>query len=263
MKQKLIRALENMKRYNTGIMYQEVFGFDPEEEYDVLVIAPGWKPTTIIQDPAYRVTELSQHAYFSGFLVERDGRKAAWAQTASGACNVLDHALICADMKFRKCVFAGAAGGLTEGMEIGDLCTPEICISGVYVNHYFDETLPPFQPFETVCPNMKYTKEIVGLAGRSGYDLKTAKVFCTDSISLEYSHLDEIKAAGAELIEMETWTFYTLAELFDVPSVALLAVSDNAATGIPLLGRGEALAQRYRHTRGTVIPDLIFRIAAM
>ena len=51
MKQKLIRALENMKRYNTGIMYQEVFGFDPEEEYDVLVIAPGWKPTTIIQDP--------------------------------------------------------------------------------------------------------------------------------------------------------------------------------------------------------------------
>ena len=74
MKQKLIHALENMKRYNTGIMYQEVFGFDPEEEYDVLVIAPGWKPTTIIQDPAYRVTELSQHAYFSGFLVERDGR---------------------------------------------------------------------------------------------------------------------------------------------------------------------------------------------
>ena len=75
--------------------------------------------------------------------------------------------------------------------------------------------------------------------------------------------MDEIKATGAELIEMETGTFYTLAELFDVPSVALLAVSDNSATGVPLLGRGEALAQRYRYTRGTVIPDLIFRIAAM
>ncbi len=90
---------------------------------------------------------------------------------------MLDHALICADMKFRKCVFAGAVGGLTDAFEIGDLCTP--------------------------------------------------------------------------------------AELFEVPSVALLAVSDNSATGVPLLGRGEELAQKYRYTRGFVIPDMIFRIAAM
>ena len=91
----------------------------------------------------------------------------------------------------------------------------------------------------------------------------SAKVFCTDSISLEYSHLDEIRATGAELIEMETGMFYTLAKLFEVPSVALLAVSDNSATGVPLLGRGEELAQKYRYTRGYAIPDLIFRIAAM
>ncbi len=77
MKQKLIRALENMKRYNTGVMFRECYGFDPEETYDVLVIAPGWKPTRTIQAPAFRVTELAQHAYFSGFLVEKDGRKAA------------------------------------------------------------------------------------------------------------------------------------------------------------------------------------------
>ena len=38
---------------------------------------------------------------------EKDGRKVAWAQTASGACNVLDHALICADMRFKKFIFAG------------------------------------------------------------------------------------------------------------------------------------------------------------
>ena len=263
MKQKLLQALENMKKYNTGIMFQECFGFEPEEEYDALVIAPGWKPARIIQDPAYQVTELSQHAYFSGSLVEKDGRKIAWAQTASGACNVLDHALICADMKFKKCIFVGAVGGLTEAFEIGDLCTPEVCISGVYTNHYLDDSLSEFHPFEKIYPNKNYIKEIVGLAERSGYVLKTAKIFCTDSISMEYSHLDEIKATGAELIEMETGTFYTLAELFDVPSIALLAVSDNSATGIPLLGRGEGLAQKYRHTRGVVIPDLIFRIAAM
>ena len=71
----------------------------------------------------------------------------------------------------------------------------------------------------------------------------------------------EIKATGAEFIEMETGTFYTLAKLFDVPSIALLAVSDNSATDVPLLGRGEELAQKYINTRSDIIPDMIFRIA--
>ncbi|MCR5103230.1 MAG: hypothetical protein K6B68_02075, partial [Eubacterium sp.] len=86
-----------------------------------------------------KVTLLEQHSYFSGYLVEKDGFKVAWAQTASGACNLLDNVIICADMNFGKCVFVGAVGGLTE-----------------------------------------------------------------------YSHLDDVKESGAELIEMETSTFYTL-----------------------------------------------------
>ena len=262
MKEKLRRALDNMKKYNRGIMFQEVFGFDPDTVYDVLVIAPGWQPDRIIADPSYRVTLLSRHAYFAGYLVEKDGRKAAWAQTASGACNVLDHALICAELQFRKCVFAGAVGGLTDAFRVGDLCTPEVCISGVYANRYFDETLPHFQPFERLYPNAGYMKTVVTLAKNAGYDLKPSKVFCTDSICMEYSHLDEIRGTGAELIEMETGTFYTLAELFEVPSIALLAVSDNSATGAPLLGRDKELEKAYRHTRGDVIPDMIFRIAA-
>ena len=263
MEQKLLYALDCMKKYNTGIMYRECFGFEPDVEYDVLVIAPGWKPTRIIKDPSYKVTELAQHSYFSGYLVEKDGLKAAWAQTASGACNVLDHAIICADMKFRKCVFVGAVGGLTDRFEIGDLCTPEVCISGVYTNHYLDEKLGDFHPYEKIYPDTQYTRDIAEMAEKAGYSLKSAKVFCTDSISLEYMHLDEIRATGAELIEMETGTFYTLATLFDVPSIALLAVSDNSATGVPLLGRGEELAQKYINTRSNIIPDMIFRIASL
>ena len=263
MKEELNRALTRMKHYNKGIMFQEIFGFDPEMEYDALVVAPGWHPTKTIRDPAYSVTLLSRHAYVSGYLVEKDGLKVAWAQTASGACNVLDHVLICADLKFRKFIFAGAAGGLTDAFDVGDFCTPEVCISGVYANHYFDEKLPHFRPFEKICPPSGYMKSVIALAKDSGYELKPAKVFCTDSISLEYSHLDEILETGAELIEMETGTFYTLADLFDVPSIALLAVSDNSATGAPLLGRDEELQEVYRHTRGDVIPDMIFRIAAM
>ncbi len=262
MKQELIRMIDNMKRYNAGVMYNEVFGFDTDTEYDALVIAPGWKPVKIIHDPSYKVTELAVHSYVSGYLVEKDGYKAAWAQISSGACNTLDNMVICADVNFRHLIFAGAVGGLTPDHEIGDLCTPDVCISGVYANHYLSHMLTEFKPFERVYPDIAHMHSIIALADRCGYTMRPAPVFCTDSIALEYSHLDEIRATGASLIEMETSTFYSVAELIGHPAVALLAVSDNSATGVPLLGRSDELAMRYNHTRSEVIPDLIFKICA-
>lgn len=262
MKEQLTRALENMKKYNTGTMCREIFGFETDVVYDALVVAPGWKPTKIIRDASCTVTQLTEHSYVSGYLVEKDGLKIAWAQTASGACNLLDHTLICADMTFRSMIFAGAVGGLTRTFRVGDFCTPEVCISGVYTNRYFRDRFSVYEPFDRVYPDAAYTGQVIRLASACGYTLKPATVFCTDSIALEYSHLEEIRATGAELIEMETGTFYTLADLFEVPAIALLVVSDNSATGDPLLGRGEDLDERYKYVRGTVVPDMICRIAA-
>lgn len=262
MKPRLKEILDQMKRYNAGVMSRECFGFEPEVPYDALVVAPGWKPGKTILDPSFTVTQLAQHAYFSGFLVEKAGVKIAWAQTASGACNVLDHISICGELQFKKLIFAGAVGGLSTDFPVGEICTPAVSLQGSYAGAYFEERLPAFRPFAPVLPpDQGYVDRVIALGRRLGHEIKPARVFCTDSIALEYSHLDEIKAAGAELIEMETAVFYQLADQFEVPAVALLAVSDNSATGVPLLGRGPELAERYTRARGWAIPDLIYRIA--
>ena len=60
---------------------------------------------------------------------------------------------------------------------------------------------------------------------------------------------------------METGTFNTLAPLFEVPYIALLAVSDNSATGVPLLGRVGEVEDKYHYTRSVIISDMIFKIA--
>lgn len=261
MKPRLLQTLENMKRYNAGTMSRECFGFEPDVHYDALVVATGWKPDKTILDPSFTVTQLAQHAYFSGFLVEKAGVKIAWAQTASGACNVLDHIIICAELSFKSMIFAGAVGGLTADFPVGTICTPEVCFDGTYAGAYFEEKLPAFTPFAPVCPpDRAYMDRVIGLGRRLGYEIRPGKVFCTDSIALEYSHLDEIRASGAELVEMETALFYRLADLFEAPAVALLAVSDNSATGAPLLGRQEPCMD-YHRARGWTIPDLIYHIA--
>ena len=261
MKPRLKEALQTMKRYNAGVMSRECFGFEPDILYDALVVAPGWKPDKTILDPSFTVTLLSQHAYFSGYLVEKEGVRIAWAQTASGACNVLDHIIICGELQFKKLIFVGAVGSLVPDLSVGCICIPEVCFQGSYAGAYFEERLPAFAPFAPVFPpDGNYVERVIRMGQRLGHEIRKTKVFCTDSIALEYSHLPEIRAAGAELIEMETALFYQLADLFEVPAVALLAVSDNSATGTPLLGREEP-SMDYRRARGWAIPGLIYHIA--
>ena len=94
-------------------------------------------------------------------------------------------------------------------------------------------------------------------------DMLQAPVFCTDSIFCEYSHLDFIKSFGAKLIEMETSSFYLMADLMEKPAIALMAVSDNSANGDPLVGRTEEQKRLYNITRKQVIPKMIMDIARM
>ena len=90
--------------------------------------------------------------------------------------------------------------------------------------------------------------------------IREASVFCTPSIALEYSHLDEIRAFDTDLIEMETSSFYLMTALFELPGVALLVVSDNSAAGVPLVGRTEEQQQRYEYGRSVVLPDMILAL---
>ena len=261
MNQKLVNILQNMQRYNASNLAEMTFGLNPDVEYDALVVAPGWKPTKIVTDPSFKTTVLAEHSYISGYLVEKDGLKIAWIQISSGGNNLIDHLTICGELKFKKLIFVGAVGALKEGFDVGDLCTPLYSVAGLFANAYLCEKLSDYKPFGKVYPDESYVNEIIALAKDNDYELKKASVYCTDSIALEYSHLEEIKAFDTDLIEMETSSFYELAKLFEVPAIALLIVSDNSATGQPLLGRNEAQQKKYNDGRKLIIPDLIYKIA--
>lgn len=259
---KLRRILDNMHRYNSDDMAGQVFGLDSAIVYDALVVAPGWTPVKILKDPSFRITQLMQASYISGWLVEKDGLKLAWIQTASGACNLVDHLILCAELQFKKLIFIGAVGSLVPELQLGDLCTSSCSIAGSFSNAYFCDKLTDYRPFESVLPpDKEYLEHVVSLAAECGYELKKAVTYCTDSIALEYSHLDEIKATGAKLIEMETSSFYLLAKLLGVPAVALMIVSDNSASGQPLIGRDEAQQEKFQYGRTVIIPELVCRIA--
>lgn len=262
MTEKINRILNNMHKFNNiSNLARMEFGLDETIVYDALVITPIYGPNEIIKGDSFQVTKLPSGGHCQGYFVEKDNIKLAWIKTAVGACNMLDYLLICGELQFKKLIFTGAVGALNEKFDLGDICTPGYSIAGTLANTYLKDSLRDYVPFERAYPDKSYVAQVVELVRNNGYSIKEGGVFCTDSIMMEYTHLDEIKALGADLIEMETATFYEVAKMMEIPAVALLVVSDNSATGIPLVGRNEEMMKVYEHSKFVVLPDIIYKIA--
>ena len=261
MKQRMLQLLTADESYakDKDIAMCE-FGLSVEKHYDVLVVAPGWKPTKIMADYDVEITCTKAVNYISGYEVKGKDFLLGWIQCSSGASSLIDELSTCAWLNFDKLVFVGAVGSLVPEIGLGALCTPQWCISGNLANGYLLEDIRKYQPFGKVWPNDPvFVEQVV----ERYPEMIKAPVFCTDSIFCEYSHLDFIKSFGAKLIEMETSSFYLMADLLEKPAIALLAVSDNSATGDPLVGRTEAQKRQYDITRKQIIPNIIMDIAKM
>lgn len=258
----LIRADKSTKDYGAAV--QAEFGLSPDQHYDLLVVAPGWKPTKLLRDYNVEIVCTAEHSYISGYEVRGEGFLLAWIQCSPGACSLIDELSVCAMLDFDRLAFVGAVGSLVPELPLGTLCTPAWSVSGNLANGYLLEDVRAYQPFGRVYPNdPDFVARTAALARELGFDLRQEPVFSTDSVFCEYAHMDFIKGFGVRLIEMETSSFYLMAELLEKPAVALLAVSDNSATGDPLLARTAAQKLAYDHCRRNIIPKLLFAIARM
>ncbi|MBR2801514.1 MAG: hypothetical protein IKE21_02815 [Erysipelotrichaceae bacterium] len=263
MKEPLKRIADAFHRYNTEHMASQAFGLREDIVYDALVIAPSYTPYKLCMDRTCKVTTLKEGAYIAGYLVQREGMNIAWIKIGSSAGNLIDHMALCTELSFKRMIFIGAAGGLKESFQVGDVCTPSYSISGSYADSYLmKDSIQESMLFTRVVPDMKYVDKAIEIGRKRGYTLRKASVFCTPSIALEYIHLDEISSFDTDLIEMETSSFYLMTDLFELPGIALLVVSDNSASGAALVGRTEEQQQQYIHGKTVVLPDMILSLAA-
>ena len=262
MKKKLKQIVDAFHKYNSENMAFQAFGLSEDITYDALVIAPSFSPYKLKMERFCTVTTLKEGAYIAGYLVEKDNKKIAWIKIGSSAGNLIDHLALCAELTFKRMIFIGAVGALKEHFELGDVCTPSYSLSGSYADAYLKkDSIRETMLFSKTEPDMKYVDEVIAVGKDKGYDIKKASVFCTPSIALEYVHLDEIKAFDTDLIEMETSSFYLMTELFEIPGIALLVVSDNSASGAPLVGRSDKQQEKYDYGRNVVLPDMILTLA--
>lgn len=247
--------------YGAAIMAE--FGLSVDKHYDLLVVAPGWTPPKIMANADVEITKTVSHSYISGYEVRGEGYLMAWIQTSPGACSLIDELSLCAALDFDKLVFVGAVGSLTKDIELGSICTPFYSISGTLANGYLMEDIREYEPFGKVYPNDPgFVADVMKTVEGMGHKIWQVPVFCTDSVICEYAHMDFIRSFDVKLIEMETSTFYLMADLMEKPAVALLVVSDNSATGESLVLRTPEQKEVYNRTRFEVIPEILIKLAS-
>ncbi|MFA5060588.1 MAG: hypothetical protein WC676_08180 [Candidatus Omnitrophota bacterium] len=120
----------------------------------------------------------------------------------------------------------GSCGVLREDIKVGDLIVADSALRGDGVTPYYVDS--NFQPQA----DSAATKTLIDVAKQSGLNVHTGKVWSTDAILRETK--DVVNGAikkDAIAVDMVTSVFLTLAQLYKVRAVAILAVSDNIITG--------------------------------
>ena len=126
-----------------------------------------------------------------------------------------------------KCLIRiGSCGSLSKNINIGDLVVATGALRGDGVSPYYVG-----KDFVTE-PDKALTAALVEAAKATGLNVHTGKVWSTDAILRETKEVvNEVVDQGAVAVDMVSSVFLTLAQLYKIPAVSILAVSDNLMTG--------------------------------
>ena len=246
------------KYNNSTDMLKSVYGISSDEIFDAIIVAPSWTPYKVYKENSAQIEVIRETAGYESYIVEIDGLRLGWLRCGMSSSNVIDAMLASANSRTDKMIFLGAVGALKADIEIGEFCTPSESYAYDGASLYLYDKLDTANFGSTVRPGCaEYIEKVLESAAKSGIKICSRPTFCTDSIICEYAHLDEIKATGAELIEMETAAFYRCLELMGKKGIALLSVSDNSASGMPLVARTPEQKAKMNSCRTVQIPEVI------
>jgi uridine phosphorylase len=120
----------------------------------------------------------------------------------------------------------GSCGALTPDIKIGDLIIVESALRGEGVTPYYVKN-----DFKTQS-DVGLTKDLEEVAKDSGLAIHRGRVWSTDAILRETpEYVGNAVKDGCIAVDMVSSTFLTIAQVYNVKAAAILAVSDNIATG--------------------------------
>lgn len=240
-------------------MLQQLYGISSAEHFDCVFIAPSWPVDKVFDSATTDISEIYSDRFSKSHRIKHNGKSYLYIQLQVGAPNIVDFCMSCHAANCEHFVFVGSVGSLVAELEIGDVVIPTCSISGNGATMYLDDKLITANIFERTYSSPELNTKLAELCQSMGLTTKDATPISIDSIACEYAHLDEFRDMGAQLIEMETATFFKAMKIIGKTASAILIVSDNSAVGQHLVGQGADLRAKY-HAARSHIKDVLLQI---
>ena len=124
----------------------------------------------------------------------------------------------------------GSCGALRRDIKIGDFIVTTGCVRGEGVSPYYVDEKFITVPDSTL--TQKLTAVAKNVAASAGSTVHEGKVWSTDAILRETKEVvNKAIDQGAIGVDMVSAPFLTIAQVYKIPAVSILAVSDNLITG--------------------------------
>ncbi len=254
---KLIKAFEKNSLPNDTL--KEIYGISNKEHFNCIFIAPSWTVDKVFDTTKINVEQIFSSRDAKTFRIKHNKKKYLFITLYIGAPVMIEFCLLCYKAHCDNFVFIGSAGALVPEVKVGDIIVPEYAISGNGATLYLHDKLDSKNLFEKMYSTKKLNKQLVNICQDKNISVLNVPVISMDSVISEYLHLDEFRAMGAKVIEMETATFFGCMKKIKKNASAILVVSDNSATGEHLIGSTEKDKKHYHDVRRQV-SDILLNI---
>lgn len=230
-----------------------------------VILAPFWKIDVLdgLESPRYISTNPVDEIHI--WDIGLGGKRVSYVRTGIGSPVLIDPLLALGLTDCRRIILMGSVGAITPGTGIGDIVVPEYAVAGDGASRYIasdDMTRDVFG--EKVYPDHGLTAKLLlsaqAVAGERGDVCKTGRCFSVDTIVAQFAHLEEIRALGCDMIEMEAACAFRAARLMEVAIAGLFIVTDNSSENASLMAPiDEAEKARRRRIRREAFPEILRR----
>ena len=124
----------------------------------------------------------------------------------------------------------GSCGAIRKDIKIGDFIVTTGCVRGDGVSPYYVDD--KFVTLPDAALTQKLTAIAKNIAPTGGFSVHEGKVWSTDAILRETKEeVNKVIDQGAIAVDMVSAPFLTISQVYKIPAVSILAVSDNLITG--------------------------------
>ena len=218
-----------------------------------VVIAPWWKHK-MFDVLNYKMEELSDHVY--NFYGEETSFTFIEIRSI-GAPSLVEYLMPLGVTAAKNIIFVGSVGSLDEDIKIGDFVIPEYSLVGDGSSRYFNDNFED-EFMKKKYPSENITNKLIEALNKGGYKYHIVPNFSTDTIFGQFIHIDQIKEAGARVIEMETACLFKCNEILKRNITAFFCVSDNTVINKSVYSGRTEEDEVFRHNiRYNIMPKVI------